>query len=785
MEPLQDLRLAARIISRKPGVTLLALVSLALATGFSTAGFSLLDGVLLRDLPVSKPQELAWIYITTQDNRPDPLSWIEYQALTWQAHSFTGILAEDRQGPVVKLPDRDDFPVSALVSDNYFDLLGVKAAQGDVFHSGTGRDRTVVLSDHYWKHALGSDAAIIGRALPVGHAVLRVIGVLPPGFQGTRRGLLVDLFAPVQTAFGALGAGSPSDASADFELLGRLRRGFTPERARSEADAILRQVERDGRAPGPQRRANLEPFVPEQSSIKIVFLAILALLVVIAAANVTNLRLVDNESRRRETGIRLSLGAGWLALASAHLAEALLLSAAGTAAGLAIAAWLIHLAPALLYSGKRYLDYGIRLDGRTFAFSSGALLLVTLISALIPLADAKKRSIVPALQGTRITGSSRWLAAFVIAQMAVVTGITCSAGLLWRSLQNVSAIRPVMDPDRKLLLVAGFWQNASDGETQTRMLAARMSQLPGVERVAWARRALLSGSGGGATVRVEMPGPLQFTFYYNQVSPNYFAATGARVLAGRPFQESDRRDSTAVAMVNAAFVHRFLNERQPLGTWVKVNGKDRQIVGIVEDGPTIHLKEPLAPYLYFPFAQMPAGSVTFFVDSAKDPGLLADTARVAIRASGHGFTIVDMTTMVQHMRMARSDELLAADLTGGVALLGLLLAAEGLFGVSLFAAARRTPEFGVRVAMGATPARLLALVLRETAQWIAISIPLGWALACAGRHAIETLLYGVAPDDPWTLLGAGALVALIGCSAALYPALRAAGIDPMRALRHE
>ncbi len=656
---------------------------------------------------------------------------------------------------------------------------------GDVFHSGNGRDQTVVLTDHYWKQALAGDPAIVGRELRVGRGLLHVIGVLPPGFQGTERSIRVDLFAPSQTAFGALGSINPADTRGTyFVLIGRLRPGVSLETARSEADAVLRQVERDGRAPGLERRAGLLEFEPAQLQVKIVLLAMLALLVVIAAANLANLRLVENESRRHEIGIRIALGAGQAALARSHLAETLLLSAAGTALGFGVAAWLVRLAPALLYAGKNYVDYGIRLDGRTFAFGAAALLLVTLISALIPLADAWRERVLP-LQGARLTRSHRWAAALVIAQIAVATGITCSAGLLWRSLQNISAIRPAMDPNRKLLMFTGFWPSANVAATRGLSLAAHVSELPGVQRVAWARRALLSGSGGGAHIDVEMPGQPKLSFYYNQVSPDYFAATGARVLAGRSFRESDGPDSTAVVMVNAAFVRGFLGGSQAIGEWVKVDGRDRQIVGVVEDGPTIHLKEPLAPYLYFPFAQKPASSVTFFVESASDPSLLADAVRGSARSADSSFRILDMTTMAQYMRGARADELLAADLTGGLAVLALLLASAGLFGVTLVAVARRTPEFGVRMALGATPYRLLSQVFRESVRLSAIAIPLGWALAYAGRHALATRLYGVAPDDPWTLLGASALVAVIACCAALYPAARAARVDPLSALRHE
>jgi len=341
-----------------------------------------------------------------------------------------------------------------------------------------------------------------------------------------------------------------------------------------------------------------------------------------------------------------------------------------------------------------------------------------------------------------------------------------------------------MDTQRKLLMVAGYFDSEGPA-TRTNAIAAKLAELPGVERVAWARRAMLSGSGGGASVKVAMPGQPEFSFHVNQVSPNYFAATGARILAGRGFGESDGPNSTAVVMVNATFARRFFAGRQPIGEWVKVNGKDRQIVGMVEDGPTIHLKEPPAPYLYLPFAQMPPGEFTYFIESGKDPGLLTDSVRNTIRSADKSFRIWDTTTMAQHMRLARTEELLASELTGGLAVLGMLLAAAGLFGVSLFAVKKRTPEFGVRMAMGATSTRLLAQVFGEAWRRMLIAIPLGWALAFAARHALETMLYGVAATDPWTLIAAGAAVALVGCCAALYPAISAARIDPMSALRHE
>lgn len=782
---LRDLRAAFRGMARKPGATALAIASLGLAIGFSTAAFSVLDAYALRELPVADPAHLAWVYVNTREHRPDDLSWAEYLAIASRARSFTAVLAQCRRGPKVKLPDRDDFPITAGVSDNFFDATGVAAATGQVFHARHGQDGTVVLSHRYWRDALSGDPAAVGRDLAVGAGSLRIIGILPPGFTGTNRGIAVDLFVPSQTYFGTLALSRANDLRrSDYEVLGRLRPGVTLEQARTEVGGILRQLEKDGLSAGPERAAAMEAFTEKGLAAKLkanaVMLAVMLLVILIAAANLANLRLVENEARRRETGIRLALGAGRADLARQHLVETLLLSSLGTVAGLVLAWWLVRIVPALLYAGKRYTEYHIRLDARVFGFSAAALVLVALLGAAIPLSEAWRRRILPVLQTSRTGGSTRWLGALVVAQMALVTGVTCSAGLLWRSLENVAAIRPAMDPDRRLLLVAGGW----DALPRNADTAQRLARVPGVEQVAWARRAMLSGSLGGALVALELPGQPKQNYHYDQVSANYFAVTGARVLAGRPFGEADGPRTTPLAMVNQAYTRRFTGGAAPLGEWVRVAGRDRQIVGVVEDGPANSLRETVEPYFYFPEAQMPTRELTFFV-AARDPAAAAAGVRSALREAARDFAVFDMVTLRQHLRGARGDEEMAALLTGSLAALGLFLAAAGLFGVTLFAVARRTAEFGIRVAMGATPARVAAQVLRQAAVRIAIAIPLGWLVAYAGRQSIQKLLFGVAAADPWTFAAASIVVAAVACAAALGPALRAARIDPISALRHE
>lgn len=779
----RSLREAIRTLLRKPGVTVLAVSSLALAIGFSTAAFSILDAYALREMPVREPARLVSIDAITREGRADSMSWPEYLALAAGTHSFEGIVAENRRGPFVHLPDREDHPLSSGVSANFFDMLGVSAGMGRVFHPG---DREcVVLSYRYWRDQLKADPAAIGRTLLVGRGSLRLIGVLPPDFAGTDRGSSVDLFVPMETWLGSMQMSSATDLRrTDYNLLGRLRPGVTTAQARAECEGVLRQMERDGSSAGPDRKAAISPYTEKGLAAKLksnaVMLAIMVLLVLIAAANLASLRLVENEGRRHEIGVRLALGASWKDLARSHLTETLLVAGAGTAVALVLASWLVRLAPALFYAGERRLDYHIRVDARTFAFSSGALLLVALIGALIPLADAWRRRIAPVMQSTRLIGTSRWLPVLVVAQMALVTGVTCSAGLLWRSLQNVSAIRPAMDPDKKLLAVFGVW----DSRPRVPETAARLAQLRGVQQVAWTRRAMLFGSGSGMKVGVEVAGQPKLMFLYDQVSPNYFAVTGARIVGGRGFVEADGPQSTLVAMVNETFARRFYGGRA-LGQWTRIGGKDRQIIGMVEDGPTVSLREQIDPFVYFPYTQMPDEEMTYLVATAGDPAAVSEAVRDALRASASDFLILAVKTQRELMDAAHSQETRTATITASLAGLGLFLAAAGLFGVTMFAVARRTPEFGIRMALGASPGRVAGQVLRQAAVRVAVALPLGWAVAWAGRQAIQKMLYGVAADDPATFLAASAVVAVVACAAALRPALRAAHVDPMTALRHE
>jgi putative ABC transport system permease protein len=785
-----DFGQAVRSLSRHPGATTLIAVSLALTIGVSAAAFSVLDAVLWRSLPVRAPSELVNIWAKDRQQRPDQLSWVEFEAVAAGSPGLAQVFAQSRHVAEVRLSDRTEFPLVAGTSDNYFDLLGVSAASGRVYHRAGGYDGEVVISHRYWQRALGGDPSVLSHGLRVNGSDLRVIGVLPPGFGGANRGLAVDLFVPSQTAYGVLRFGDLEDKrNTDFEVVGRLRPGATTEGVRRDVEAALRHVDQEGQSPGPLRTCLVERLdgsnEPRTAATSALFGGIVLLILLVATANVANMRLAQNEERRSETAIRLALGASRFALWRLHLAEMIVLGGMSAALSALVAAWIIDLAPAMLFS-ERFIDFFIRFDVRTWTFSLGAVLLVALVGTVLPLRDAGRTAVQVNLATRGTTRTSRWLPALVVVQIAMVTGVVSVAGLLLQSLQNTSTIRPAMDPDRPLVLVAGFYESDDQVFAKASDIAAQLGTLPGVRRVAFARRALLSGSGGGAAVPFERDGQPALSFRYNQVSADYFAATGARVLRGRTFTAADAAGTSQVVMVNESFIRRFASDGQePLGRWVRVAGADRQIVGIVENGPTNHLKEKAEPYFYFPFAQRPTSSVTFFVQTDGRPRDFVAAVRTRLASVAPTYRALAVQTMGEFMQMAKSEETLTASIAGGLGLLGLLLAAGGLFGVTLFAVGRRTREFGVRAALGASASTLTRQVLMESTWLVGLGIALGSGLAIGGYQLVRQDLYGVSSWDATSLVAAIATVVLVSMAATLQPALRAARIDPVIALRHE
>lgn len=769
-------KLALRRMANRPFVTLLAAGSLAMAVGVTTAAFSTVDAYFLRALPVRDPASLIYVYVETREKRPDALTWREYSALRERRGSLVGLAVQARFGPKVRLEGRDDHPITAAVSDNFFDLLGVRAARGDVFHDARGGEQQVVLSDAYWRKAFGADPFVIGRMIDVGAASVRVIGVLPEGMAGTVRGIRVDLFVPHQTAFGAMRLVDPNATRGEFEGLARLKPGATQEQAQAELAGLLE----DGRCPRTQSLVR-----EERGALRLtaVFALTAFMLLFIAAANLVSLRLVENERRRREWGIMMALGAGRARLLSQQVVETMLLIAFSGAAGLALAAYLIRLAPGWLRAGSDYRDYFIRMDWRVALFALASLVFVGLLLAVLPAVDAWRHSLVESIHAPGSRKASRWLAALVTVQIALITAMAYNAGLLGVSLRKIAMVRPAMDTDRPIVLVQGSWKDRSGALEKTERLASDLASLPGVKRVAFARRVMLAGYGGGARVTWMRTGEAPRTMRFNQVSPSYFEVTGARVVSGRAFTPSDGPGSTPVVMVSQAF-ERALG-KSAVGEFVRLDNKDWLVVGVVEDGPSVRLREPLEPFVYFPFAQLPAGGPTFLVETAAAPERAASGIALFMQRNQSGYDPSSFNTLFAHLRSARNREEMAAAVGGILALLSVVLGAAGLLGVTLYAVSRRVREFGVRMALGATGGTIARTVFGRVLLYLAAGIPAGALLAWSAGEGLASLLYGVSRFEPSVMLGVFGVVCAVAAASAAWPARLASAVDPWQALRTE
>jgi len=767
---------AVRRMGRRPFATALAVGSLAMAVGVTTAAFSTVDAYYLRSLPMKDPSSLVYVDAETREKRPDTLSWIEYSTLRQRRGALEGLAVQARFQPKVRLQGRDDYPITAAVSDNFFEVLGVGAARGEVFHNGHGGEQQVVLSDAYWRRSFGGDPGIVGRMIEVGNTTVRVTGVLPEGMAGTVRGIRVDLFVPEQTASGAMRLIEKSARHGDFQGIGRLAPRATAMRAQAELDGLLE----DGRRARAQSMQG-----DERGSLKPATLFGVAafMLLFIAAANLVALRLVENEARRREWGILMALGAGRGRLLAQQAAETMLVVVAGGLAGTGLAAYLIRLAPEWLRAGNPYREYFIRLDWRVALFTLSSLVFVGLVLAVLPAVDAWRHSLVESMQAPVSRRASRWLAVLVTAQIALITALAYNAGLLGVSLRRISMVRPAMDTDRPMVLMEGAFKERANAWTQAERLAGELVNLSGVRRVAYARRVMLAGSGGGARTKWERPGEEPRTMRYNQVSPSYFEVTGAKVLSGRAFAFSDGPSSTPVVMVSQAF-ERALG-KPAVGEFVRLDGKEWLIAGVVEDGPSVRIREKMEPFVYFPFAQKPAAWPTYFIETSAAPQRVASAIGAYMQNTETGYEPNGFDTLVDHLRSARNGEEMAAAVGGILTLLSVLLGAAGLFGVTMCAVSRRAREFGVRMALGATGGRMARTVFGEVARYLAIGIPAGALLAWSAGEWLASLLYGVGKAEPEVMLAVLAAVVVVALAAAAAPARRAASVDPWLALRAE
>ncbi|MGO9273145.1 MAG: ABC transporter permease [Terriglobia bacterium] len=798
---MQDLKYGVRMLTRSPGFTVVAVLSLAVGIGANSAVFNVAEAALLRSWPAKAPERLAKIIAQTPQGRDDWFSYPDYRDLSEQSNSLEGIIAWSRHGHTVRHGTESEFVLDDLVSPNYFTLLGINAQLGHTFTAQphpTG-EPTVVISDALWHRAFSADPALVGKTILLTGQAYTVVGIAPPHFRGLERGVPTDMWVPVATEYGTKEL--QDRGFHDFELLGRLRMSATAAQAKAELGTISHRLAEAYPATNKAKNITL---ISESERLHgalfptFLLMAGVGLVLFICCANVAGLVLARSEMRRREIAVRLALGAGRGRLVRQLLTESAMLALAGAGLGLLLASWLISLQPALMPPAGVEVGLDLRLDVSVIVFALAVSVLAVLLFGLAPALEAASSSLVPALKSEEsAVGRARRFRmrnALVLGEIALSVVLVSASGLLVRSLLYSRRMDLGFNTQKNLLFinldpsVGGY--NAERSLTFFERVAEKAVALPGVRHATFARRMLLTDSGGGADVRVSIPGvelpqgqpniPIKF----NTVGLGYFETLGTRRVEGRDFTAADGPLGARVVLISQTMARRYWPGKDAIGRHIAVDGKDCQIIGVVEDAKINDIHEAPEPYMYFPFAQSPTGWGTLIVETSGDPSTMAAPIRSEI-ASVDSKVPIGAHTLHYLMQQVFWQDQTAAGAAGALGLLGMLLAAVGLYGVISYLVNRRRHEIGIRMALGAERRDVLRLVLFQGLRLAAIGTGIGLATSLAVTRLMSDLLYGVRPRDPLAFAASSVVVILVALAASYVPARRATKVDPMVALRHE
>ncbi|HSB12378.1 MAG TPA: ABC transporter permease [Blastocatellia bacterium] len=827
----QDLRYGTRLLRKSPGFTIVALLSLALGIGANTAIFTLVNAVLLKSLPVQKPEELLLFDDTPSEGTsvgdPPQEQWVlysypAYRYLRDHNESFQTLCAFRSGEARLSVQGEGESAQRAqghLVSGDYFTVLGVNAAMGRVLTPEDDRPAAApaaVISYGYWKQRLNSDPAAVGRKVLLNGTAFTIVGVMPPQFFGIRVRRSPDYWLPLafQPQIEMRESSLEDQKVFWLSLLGRLRPGVSADQAQASMNVLIHQflAEQTGSELAEERRKSIERSYITLSSgarglsglrffysepLKML-MAVVALVLLIACANVGNLLLSRSAGRQLEISMRLALGANRGRLIRQLLTESVLLAALGGGLGVLLAQWGVS---ALVTLVARTSPIDVRPDSAVLGFTAGISLFAGILFGLTPALRASKTDLTTALKEKAARGAGGKLRiglapALIVSQVALSLVLLVGAGLFARSLVMLAHENLGFNRDNVLLVdvdprLAGY--KSAELIPRYRQLLERVGSLPGVQAATLATYSPISGTRRSSSVSLQgyasQPGE-DLVVSDMMVGPRYAETLGLPLLLGREIGPQDTEASPKVAVVNQAFAEYFFHGENPIGHRLGFgddpkDSADIEIVGVIGDAKYASAREKPQRTVYRPILQVKDYSANLEIRTQGDPMSLSSAVRSAIAQVDDKLPIVGVTSLEKQFDDSLRQEKLIAQLVSFFGLLALVLACVGLYGVMANTVVRRTNEIGIRMALGAESGRILWMVLRETLVLVTIGIAIGIPVAIGAARLVSSQLFGLTAADPVTLISASLILTAVAALAGYLPARRASRVDPIVALRYE
>ena len=807
----QDIRYGLRMLVKSPSLCIVATIALALGIGANTAIFSVVNAVLLRPLPFPNSDALMSVFETDSiRGGRGSYSYPNFFDLRDQNHSFDHVAAYHDDDFTLTGQGQPVMLHGCVASADLFSVLGVNPMLGRTFATGedklTDTGRVVVLSQRLFANQFNSDPGVVNQTITLNGHSFTIIGVMPKGFEFPIQNDPLDLWT---TIAGDSAGESPITAQrgAHFlRVIGRLKPGVAKSQAQAEADTIggrlAQQYPDTNTNKGIRIEPTLEALVGDVRPALLILLGAVACVLLIACANVANLLLARAMTRHKEMAVRSALGASRLRVVRQLLTESVLLSFAGGVLGLALAVWWSDLLIAL---GKQDIPRAVQvgLDWRVLGFTLAVTLLTGFVFGLVPALQLSKTDLTDSLKEGRGAGAAarknRIRGVLVIAELAIAVVLLVGAGLLIQSFWRLQHVNSGLQAHNVLTFNVALPEIRYSSEKQARFysdLTNRLRSLPGVQSVSATMPLPLSGDRFSISFQIDgrpvapkdQPSADLFV-----TEPDFFRTMGIQFVKGRDFNERDDHNSTQVVIVSESFARQFFPGEDPIGkrfqpglsTWDHEKSKMREIVGVVTDIRSRALNTEPKPVYYLPQSQVPFNELAVVVKTSSDPRSLITSATRDVQGMDAELPLFNVKTMDEYVSSSVAAPRFNTTLLSIFASVALVLTIIGLYGVMSYSVAQRTNEIGIRMALGAQTRDVLAMIVKDGVRIVAIGLLLGIGGALALTRVMASLLFGVTTRDPLTFVFIAAVLSLVAILACCIPALRAARVDPLEALRCE